>query len=258
VPAALPSARLRQRLREGARLVGTFLKMPALETVDIAASAGFDMVVVDGEHAQLDEGEVRLLVRHAAALGLPALVRIPAVDAGLINRLLEAGAAGVQLSTLRTRSQRDALVSATRYAPAGTRSVSLAHPQADYGATPLAAYLDLHKEGPLLVGQVETAATDEPLAEILRGLDVAFIGTTDLSVDLGHAGQLDDARVRARMAEIAEAARAAGVALGVWTPSVEALTGLAPRPQYALVASDMQLLRSGATGLLAAARRALA
>jgi 4-hydroxy-2-oxoheptanedioate aldolase len=231
--------------------------MPALETVDIAASAGFDMVVIDGEHAQMSEPQWRTLVRHAAALGLPALVRIPSVDAGVINRLLEAGAAGIQLSSLRTRAQRDALVRASRYAPGGTRSVSLAHPQADYGAVPLAAYLEGQTDGPLLVGQIETATTDDPLAEVVAGLDVAFIGTTDLSVDLGRPGMLDDPVVRRRVAEIADAAATAGVALGAWTASVETLVALARPVRYALVASDMQLLRAGATGLIAAARKAL-
>lgn len=225
--------------------------------MDVAASAGFDMVVVDGEHAQMSESEWRALVRHAAALDLPALVRIPAVDPGAINRLLEAGAAGIQLSSLRSRAQREALVRASRYAPAGTRSVSLAHPQADYGGVPLATYLERQAEGPLLVGQIETATTDDALVELVAGLDVAFIGTTDLSVDLGKPGMLDDAAVRRRVAEIADAAAAAGVALGAWTASVEALAALTRPVRYALVASDMQMLRAGATGLVAAARKAL-
>lgn len=253
---APPASQLRRRLAEGGRLIGTFLKIPSLDTVDIAASAGFDMVVVDGEHAQLGEAECRALVRHSATIGLPALVRIPAVDAGAINRLLEAGAAGIQLSTLRSRAQRDALVSASRYAPHGTRSVSLAHPQAGYGAVPLADYLEREKGGPLLVGQIETAVTDDPLAELLAGLDVAFVGTTDLSVDLGRPGMLDDATVRRRVGEIADAASAAGVALGAWTPSVDALVALGRPVRFALVASDAALLRAGATALVAAARNA--
>lgn len=257
-PAALPSARLRERLRAGA-ILGTFLKLPALETVDIAVSAGFDFAVVDGEHAQLDEGQVRGLVRHGAALGLPMVVRIPAVDAGVINRLLEAGAAGIQLSSLRAKAQRDALVSASRYAPGGTRSVSLAHPAADYGAEGIPAYLERQKDGPLLVGQIETATTADPLPELLRGLDVGFIGTTDLSVDLGRPGQLDDPRVRARVDEIAKAAASAGVAFGAWVGSAEALGALRTHaPRYVVVGSDLQLLRSGATGLIAATRKALA
>jgi 4-hydroxy-2-oxoheptanedioate aldolase len=250
--------RLREGLRAGA-LVGTFLKLPALETVDIAASAGSDFVVVDGEHSQLDEGDQLRLVRHASAIGLPAVVRIPAVDGAAINRLLEAGAAGIQLSTLRAIAQRDALIAATRYAPGGTRSVSLAHPAAGYGAEALTAYLERVKAGPLLVGQIETATTVDPLGDLLAGLDVAFIGTTDLSVDLGRPGMLDDERVRARVSEIAAAAKSAGVAFGAWTGSAEALRSLQThKPRYVVVASDLQVLRSGASALLAEARRAVA
>ena len=256
---AAPASRLRERLRTGAPIVGTFVKIAALETIDIASSAGLDVIVVDGEHAQLGQSECLALVRHAAALGLPAIVRIPAVDAGYVNRLLEAGAAGIQLSSLRARGERDALVAATRYPPDGTRSVSLAHPAADYGAVPLAAYLEKSKGGPLLVGQIETATTIDPLDVLLAGLDVAFIGTTDLSVDLGRPGALDDERVRARVAEIAGAAERTSVALGAWVASAEALATLRPsKPRYVIVGSDLQLLRAGVSSAVASTRRALA
>jgi 4-hydroxy-2-oxoheptanedioate aldolase len=198
-------------------------------------------------------------VRHAAALGLPAIVRIPAVEAGYLNRLLEAGAAGIQLSSLRACSERDALVAASRYPPEGTRSVSLAHPAADYGAVPLGAYLERSSGGPLLVGQIETATTVDPLEDLLRGLDVAFIGTTDLSVDLGRPGMLDDERVRARVMEIARAAERASVALGAWVANADALAALrGMRLRYVVVGSDLQLLRAGVASTLAAARRSLA
>ncbi|MDP9276435.1 MAG: aldolase/citrate lyase family protein, partial [Chloroflexota bacterium] len=152
------------------------------------------------------------------------------------------------------------LIAACRYPPEGTRSVSLAHPAADYGAVPLGAYLERSKGGPLLLGQIETAATVDPLDELLPGLDVAFIGTTDLSVDLGRPGALDDERVRARMTEIAGAAKRAGVALGAWFANAEALaaalTGM--RLRYVVVGSDLQLLRAGVANAVAATRQALA
>ncbi len=253
------ASRLRERLRAGAPVIGTFVKLAALEAIDIVASAGFDVVVIDGEHAQLDQSASLALVRHASALGLPAVVRIPAVDAGYLNRLLEAGAVGIQLSSLRARGERDALVAASRYPPDGTRSVSLAHAGADYGVVPLAAYLERQKGGPLLVGQIETATTTDPLADLLPGLDVAFIGTTDLSVDLGRPGMHEDERVRARVAEIAAAAEHASVALGAWVVNADALATLRGTTlRYVLVGSDLQLLRAGVASALAAARRALA
>ena len=124
---------------------------------------------------------------------------------------------------------------------------------------PLGAYLERSRGGPLLVGQIETATTLDPLDDLLPGLDVAFIGTTDLSVDLGRPGMLDDERVRARVTEIAAAAQRASVALGAWVASAEALAALSGlRLRYVIVGSDLQLLRAGIASTLAASRRALA
>ncbi|MFV2087265.1 aldolase/citrate lyase family protein, partial [Micromonospora sp. LOL_021] len=134
-------AALRERLRRGRRVVGTFLKLPGTDAVELAAQAGLDFVVVDLEHSGLDERTAAGQLRHAALLGLPALVRLAAVDPAQVNRLLEAGAAGVQLSTVRARAQLAALQAAVRYAPAGRRSISLAHPAAGYGSAGLDAYL---------------------------------------------------------------------------------------------------------------------
>jgi 4-hydroxy-2-oxoheptanedioate aldolase len=197
---------LRERFSgPGGRVLGTFLKLPATEAVDIVALAGFDFVIVDREHSQLDEGQALRLVRHAAAIGLPAVVRLPDPDAAAVNRLLEAGAGGIQLSSVRSADQVHSLVDASRYAPDGHRSVSLAHPMAGYGSVSLAEAVA--GAPPLLVGQIETAELDDPLDEIFAaGLDVAFLGVTDLTVALGF----DADRVRERVEEVAKAAQVTG------------------------------------------------
>ena len=231
---------LRHALSDGQRVLGTFVKLPTVDVVELARSAGFDFVVIDLEHSALSEADAITLVRHASALGLPALVRVPRVDAATINRLLENGAAGIQLSMLRTTAQRDALVAATRYAPGGTRSISLAQHSAGFGADGLADYLQGEAdEPPILIGQIETASTD-PLDQLLTGLDVCFVGTTDLSVDLG------DAPVAEAVARIAEGAKRDGIAFGGWAPSVPAAAdlGLADAT-YLVVGSDLQILAAG-------------
>jgi 4-hydroxy-2-oxoheptanedioate aldolase len=227
------------RPRNGKRR-GLFVKLAATEVVDVAARAGLDFVVVDLEHSQLSESSALALTRHASAIGLPAVVRIPEVDRGLVNRLLEAGARGIQLSTVRSVAQVEALRSSMRYAPAGSRSVSLAHPGAGYGAVGLADYVAAQAAEPAeLVVQIETAETDDPLPELLAaGVDVAFVGTTDLLVDVG----MDDARLQARVAEIAAAAEGAGVELGAF--------GLDdPRVTYEVSGSDIALLRTAVAQL---------
>jgi 4-hydroxy-2-oxoheptanedioate aldolase len=108
------------------------------------------------------------------------------------------------------------------------------------------------------VGQIETATTVDPLADLLPGLDVAFIGTTDLSVDLGRPGILDDERVRVRAAEIAAAAERASVALGAWVPNADALGALrGMKIRYVVVGSELQVMRAGLASALTATRAAL-
>jgi 4-hydroxy-2-oxoheptanedioate aldolase len=222
-------------LRRRNRRRGLFVKLAATEVLDIAARSGVDFVVVDLEHSQLSEADGLRLTRHAAAIGLAALVRLPELDRGAVNRLLEAGARGIQLSTVRSVAQVRALHAATRYAPEGDRSVSLAHPVAAYGGVPLADYLEAQRlSPPELVVQIETATTEDPLPELLAaGADVAFVGTTDLSVDLG----LDSARVRERVDAIAHAAEAAGVELGGFALDH-------PQVTYDVSGSDVALLRA--------------
>src|ERR687887_2832050 len=113
---------LRPRLAQE-RLVGTFVKLPAVEVIEIVA-AELDFAVVDLEHSQLTEGDCLRLVRHAYVLGFPVLVRIPSVDRGVINRVLEAGAAGGELSTVLSVDDVAAARAAAEYAPRGTRSIS--------------------------------------------------------------------------------------------------------------------------------------
>jgi 2-keto-3-deoxy-L-rhamnonate aldolase RhmA len=226
---------LRGRLGSG-RVVGTFVKLPALESVDVCA-ASLDFCVVDYEHSQLSEADVLRLVRHAAAIGFAAVVRIPEVDRGLVNRLLEAGAAGIQLSSVRRVAEVQALASAAAYAPDGTRSISLAHPRARYGGVSLRDYL-ASVEAPLVVIQLETRETDDPPVELCRaGADVAFLGLTDLLVDCG----LDEGVAAVRAEALAAAAAEAGIALGGF--------GAEERFRYSVVSSDVALLREAVAGV---------
>ena len=232
---------LRRRLAAGERVAGTLVKLPSDEVVDLIASAGFDFGVVDLEHSQLGDGEALRLLRHGYALGFPLVARIAAVDRRLVNRLLEAGAAGIQLSTVRSVDEVGELVAASRYAPDGRRSISLNHPVAGYGAVPLADAV--RREPPLLIGQIETAVTDAPIPDIAAaGLDVLFAGTVDITVDLAF----DEPRIAARVAEIRAAADGAGLPFGAYAADRAALPD---GVRYAILSSDVSLLRSAATAV---------
>lgn len=241
-----PAGRLRSLLASGATLRSTFVKLASLEVVDLLHGAGVDAVVVDMEHSQLSDSQARNLVRHAAAIGLPAVVRVPWVDSGLVNRLLEAGAAGIQLSSVTKRRQVEELFSACRFPPEGRRSVSLAHPAAGYGRESVADHVARTGKGPLVVVQIETAETDDPVPDLVAGTDVAFVGTTDLAVDLGVPDP-DDPAVDEAVANIAEAVRRAGAptVLGGWAAGSAGADRLIARgARYITLSSDLALLAS--------------
>ena len=82
--------------------------------------------------------------------------------------------------------------------------------------------------------------TEDPLDQILAaGLDVAFVGVTDLTVELGF----DADRVNARVDEVRKAADVAGVALGAF---VSEASQVPEGARYVAVSSDVSLLRLAA------------
>lgn len=210
------AGRLRKGLSQG-RLDGVFVKLPSLESIDCVRLAGLDFAVLDLEHSGIDERSAFDQLAYGRALGLACLVRVADVDAVFVNRLLEAGAAGIQLSDVTRRSEVEALIAATRFPPDGQRGVSTSHRVAGFGSQPVDQYVR-GSEAPFLVVQVERGATADPLDQIVDPrLDVCFIGAVDLSVELGVPGVVDAPEVSARSDEIAAAARVAGVALGQHT-----------------------------------------
>lgn len=225
---------------------GTFIKLGRREVAEIIAAAGFDFAICDLEHSQITEQEASQVILAGTACALPIIVRLASLDAGLINRLLEAGAAGIQLPQVQTREQVTAFCSAMKYPPEGSRSISLAQPAAGYGAEPLADYIRCSNTELLLVGQLETREPGLPLENLIRGLDVVFIGLLDMTLDMAVPGRFDDPQIVQRQKEIQNAANAAKVHMGIYADSpARAAQAAAVGYRYIALSSDLGALASG-------------
>lgn len=241
-----PQPWLRERMA-AEPLFGTFLKLPRREVVEILALAGFDFAICDLEHAQITDQEAATVLLASAACSFPIIVRVPALDVGLINRVLEAGAAGIQVPQVQRRTEVNALLSAAKYPPQGARSISLAQPAAHYGSEPLNDYIRRTNEEVLLIGQLETRELEHPMEELIRGLDVAFIGILDMTVDMGFPGQFDNPAVVERIREIERAAALAKVPMGIYADSpARASQAAAAGYRYIAVSSDLGALSGSA------------
>jgi 2-keto-3-deoxy-L-rhamnonate aldolase RhmA len=228
---------------------GTFIKIGRREVVEILAHAGFDFGICDLEHSQITEAEASTVILAGAACHFPIIVRVPSLDIGLVNRLLEAGAAGIQLPQIQRRAQVAAFRSAAKYPPQGSRSISLAQPAANYGSEPVADYIRRANDEILLVGQLESRETEQPIAELIRGLDVAFVGILDMTVDMGIPGKFDDSAIVQRVREIEGAATAAKIPVGIYADSpVRACQASAAGYRYIALSSDLGALSASAKG----------
>jgi 4-hydroxy-2-oxoheptanedioate aldolase len=103
--------------------IGTWVKLPAMESMELIALAGFDFVVIDLEHSAMSIESAYRQIGVALFAGVSPIVRIPALDGGVVQRILDAGAEGIMLPHVDTVSQAQAAASAVRFAPRGTRGV---------------------------------------------------------------------------------------------------------------------------------------
>jgi 2-keto-3-deoxy-L-rhamnonate aldolase RhmA len=237
-------------LRGGA--VGTFVKLPSPEVVEIAALAGLDFVVVDLEHSPLSIETAATLVALARARGLGTLVRIPDHGATWVQRCLDAGAHGVMAPHVDSVEQARALHVATRFPPHGTRGCGPTTRAGGWGLLPQTDYLAAE---PLLLGQVESDDGVEAAEQVLdEGLvSSLFVGPADLALSLGVAAGSDE--LAGRIDRVRTVGHAAGVPVGIAAGSGEAARRLVGEGfDYVVVSNDTTLLGGAIREAVAAAR----
>ena len=230
---------------------GTFLKLPRPEVVEILALCGFDFVICDMEHAQMTEREARDVIRAGVAANIPVIVRLPDPSQGLVNRLLEAGATGIQMPRLKSAQDIQHLYRIMHYPPLGVRSFGNANLTAGYGTVPMKAYIEKENARVVTVGQYETKEMEQPYEQLFEGLDVAFIGPADLSVDFGSPGQIDHPLIQSRIDEIEKLAAKTNTTLGIFVADAEQAKRYVEKGYRCLaVAGDISMLLRSAQSLI--------
>lgn len=243
------AAGLRQRLLQGELLAGTILSIGAPEVAELLAGLGFDWLFVDAEHGALDPRDVQTAIR--AANATPCLVRIPALDDVAIKKALDSGAAGIIVPQINSADEAARAVWSARFPPAGGRGLGVARANR-YGAE-VRESLERANDEVVVVVQAETAKAVAAIDEIVRvpGVDAVLIGPYDLSTSLSHPGELDHPVVTGAIDRIAGACHAAGLRVGIFGMTAEAVRPYVARGFTLVVAGvDIVLLRRAAIDLL--------
>src|SRR4051812_25796626 len=181
---------LRRQLERGAPIFGPNLQIPSPDLVEIIGLAGFDFVILDGEHGSAFTALPSLL-RAAESAAITALVRVPSHERSVLIPPLELGAAGLQVPFVNTVEQVRFLVRETKYSPIGERGVSTVTRAARYGFGDRGRYLREANRETLLIVQIETREAAENAAAIaaVPGIDLLFIGPADLAQSYGHPAE---------------------------------------------------------------------
>ena len=200
---------------EGAR-IGLWLGLADPYCAELCATAGFDWLVVDGEHGPNDLRSMLAALQAIAPYPSHPVVRIPHADAALVKQVLEIGATTLLVPMVESAEQARALVQATRYPPQGMRGVGSGLARSSrWSAFP--GYLQEANDSVCLLVQVETASALSQLDEIaaVDGVHGVFIGPADLSASMGYLGNPGHPQVQAAIEEAIARILRAGKAPGI-------------------------------------------
>ena len=214
--------RMKAKLAAGQPAFGASVMFPSPQLVEMLGALGFDWVLLDCEHGSLAPHDVELMAMAAQASGMTPIARPATRSAEHILQVLDRGVLGVQVPHVVTADDARAVVQAVKYHPLGRRGLAAGTRSANYDAHgSMADYVRAANEATLIAVQIEDEAALPNLEALLRveGIDVFFIGPSDLSQSMGHPGNPKAPRVAeaidACLARIRAAGRTAGMPSGV-------------------------------------------
>jgi 2-keto-3-deoxy-L-rhamnonate aldolase RhmA len=205
---------VRARLEAGQPVFGLTITTPSVEAAAHAATLGFHFLWIEMEHSPITLETLRLMV--LASRGLPAAVfaRVPVVELWTAKRVLDQGVSGVIFPFSGTAEKAARAAASCRYPPTGKRGSGAGaavrtwpHPS---------NYYDSADQHVMTVCVVEEASAIDEIDAIAAtpGVDVLFIGTSDLSFSLGLRGKQNEPALEDAITRITEAARRHGKFLG--------------------------------------------
>lgn len=211
-------------LADGRPVFGCFVRYAEPSLAEYVAMLGWDFLVFDGEHGMLQPRDLEDLCRAVELRDVSPMVRVTTNQAPVILRYLDSGAHGVHVPWVNTPEAVEAAVRSVKYWPRGERGLAGTR-ASEWGLREgISAYVERANRETLVVIHIETReAVDAIEAYVaIDGVDVLFLGPTDLSQSLGHPGDTSHPDVVAAMDRVAEVVRSSDKVLGIYagTPAM--------------------------------------
>ena len=237
----------KQALSNCHRQVGLWSGLCSPMAAEIIAGAGFDWIVIDGEHAPNDIPSLLAQLQAMRGGAAEPVFRVPWNDPVIIKRALDVGARSLLVPFVQNAEEARKAVAAARYPPLGMRGVAVVPRANDYGRIQ-GYHRNAHLDTCVLV-QLESKAALKEIEAIaaVEGVDGLFIGPSDLAADFGHLANPGHTEVQAAIKDAGERIRRAGKSAGTLSGNLDDVERLfAIGFNFTAVGSDVGILARGA------------
>jgi 2-keto-3-deoxy-L-rhamnonate aldolase RhmA len=232
----------RRRVQHGDTLLGMFINLGSPMAAELCGRAGYDWLLLDLEHGALTEGGLLNMLQAVDSTPATPVVRVEEGTRLRVGRALDFGAPALMIPRVESAAEASRIVSYVRYPPTGIRGVALPTRGAGYGDLAHGDVANAHKDICLFI-QIEgrSALAEVGAIAAIDGVDVLFVGPSDLSHSLGIPGNLVDRTYLDAIDRVSKAAATHGKAAGVLLSSVDQL------PRY--IDAGYRLIAIGSDGV---------
>jgi len=219
---------IKKKLKNNEPVFGIMIKEARNANIaEILEIAGFDYFVIDMEHAFYDMSSITEILQFARKCRITAVVRIPRLDYAYVAKTLDMGAEGIWVPHLDTPDQARDLVAFGKYPPEGKRgaAVPVFRVKERQEFAKAADFFKSVNDETLLIAQIEgrEAIGNIDAITAVPGIDVAMMGTQDLSLDMGYPGQETHPEMKAAIQKVVDACRKNGKASGNHIANIDEL-----------------------------------
>ncbi|KAI9819980.1 MAG: hypothetical protein M1827_006550 [Pycnora praestabilis] len=250
---------LQKALRRSGPSFGAWQMLPGSNQSRAIARSGFDWVLIDTEHGNIDDAAMHESVAAVTGCGVSPIVRIAANEGWMVKRALDSGAHGIIVPLLYTAADAQKLVSSAKFPPTGVRGFGSPFPMGSFGNETKEEYLLQANDALLTIVQIETKEALANVDAIARvpGIDVLFVGPFDLGNNIGHPildGKMHE-ELNEAVARILRAANEHEKKAGIYCTSGEQARTYADQGFHMIsVVSDMTALPAYLESALATAK----
>jgi 4-hydroxy-2-oxoheptanedioate aldolase len=249
--------RMKAKLKAHEPALGCSVMFPSPQIVEMLGHAGFDWVLLDCEHGSLALADVEIMAMAAEAAGVTAIARPRTNAAADIQAVMDRGVMGVQVPHVNTAADARRAVSAVKFGPGAGRGLAAGTRPDNWGlGAKMTDFTVAANEQSLVCVQLEHSEAIRNVDDILavEGVDVFFIGPSDLSQSMGHPGNPAAPDVAAAIKQTLARIVAAGKTPGM-PATAETVSGVIDSGVRYIYTHLPRLIGAGTAAFLKARRR---